>query len=322
MTERANAAPVHPRPTSDAVEVTLESLAGTDARWAVLHGEDALARGHTDSDIDLVVDRNPLSLYAELVPRLMSNGLHPIGVVVYDIGAAALFLLEADLGGRVQLDLMHDPLGHGRLGLRTAPLLEFAIDGTRWPRVSATDSRLYQAAKRVWKQDLESLSRLAAEIRPEEMSRYRYRARTVFATPQRAACVIEALEHRRLPRFTQTFEHRLLSLRRYLTRMGKPVGHWIHIDDSDESVGAVIHKALYHALPYVGAGQLGAGWGSRLAALARIAYKRRKPALIVSTGRLTGPFRPDFVLAAEDATPQAVVRAMESRTLSLLGLSN
>jgi len=321
MTERANAAPVHPRPTSDAVEVTLESLAGTGARWAVLHGEDALARGHTDSDIDLVVDRNPLSLYAELVPRLMSNGLHPIGVVVYDIGAAALFLLEADLRGRVQLDLIHDPRGHGRLGLRTDPLLESAAEGAKWPRVSSTDSRLYQAAKRVWKRDLESLSRLAAEITPEDMSLYRRRARTVFATPQRTACVIEALEHRRLPRFTQTFEHRLLSLRRYAARLAKPAGHWIHVDDVNDSVVTEIHKALQHALPYVDVGRLGADWRSRLAALVRIECKRRKPALLVSTGRLTWPFRPDVVLSRADASPQAVVRAMEHRTLRLLGLS-
>lgn len=132
----------------DAVEAMLRTGIGT----AVIHGEEELAAGRVSSDVDLVVDRPMLSVVAAARENWEQAGLWAVMAWPYDVaGTGSIFLATRDAGEGAQIDVLFDPNGAGRYGVRSGELLVRLEQGTLFPRVSKQAAAVYLLAKRLRK---------------------------------------------------------------------------------------------------------------------------------------------------------------------------
>jgi hypothetical protein len=145
----------------------LDTLASTGETYAVLHGEARIADGRGDSDIDVVVAAPPHQVVRSLAPLLASSGLSLGLVWRYDVRALASLWLTGPGPDGAQLDLLCDPEGYGKYGLRTGALLQRRVRGRFWWRLDDRAERLYLLTKRADKGDLPGLIRLL-DIEPAE----------------------------------------------------------------------------------------------------------------------------------------------------------
>ena len=67
------------------------------------------------------------------------------------------------VAGGMQLDIMYDPAGHGRYGLRTDRLLRTATAGSRYLKLCPEGEVAYLLQKRLRKQDWTVLERLMSD---------------------------------------------------------------------------------------------------------------------------------------------------------------
>jgi hypothetical protein len=139
--------------------LVLDTVASTGVPYAVLHGEDRIADGRADSDVDLVVGCPPHQVVRSLAPMLAASGLILGLVWPYDVCALTSVWLAPGPNG-VQLDLVCDPYGWGKYGLRTDALLQRRIRGRCWWRLDGRAERIYLLSKRAEKQDRPALVRL------------------------------------------------------------------------------------------------------------------------------------------------------------------
>jgi hypothetical protein len=138
----------------------LDTLASTGVPYAVLHGEDRIADGRAESDVDLAVGCPPHQVLRSLAPMLAASGLFLGLVWPYDVCALTSVWLSAPGPDGVQLDLLCDPGGDGKYGVRTDALLQRRIRGRCWWRLDGRTERLYLLSKRVEKRDGPALVRL------------------------------------------------------------------------------------------------------------------------------------------------------------------
>jgi hypothetical protein len=143
----------------------LDGLARSGVRFAVLHGEPALAAGHGVSDVDTVTSFSPERVICLARAAWAEAGLHPVMLWPYDVGAKTVFLATSDASDGVQLDLLHDPDGHGRLRLRSDSMLRAAQPGVRWPILPQRMEATYLLRKRRVKGQAEEAERLAEQLR-------------------------------------------------------------------------------------------------------------------------------------------------------------
>lgn len=143
-------------PTTDGT-LAVPLLAGLDAMgcsYAVLHNVQFVHSTDPCSDIDLIIDRDPRFVLEELSALVESDGLHLAMVWEYDAPSLGTFWLTNDGQGGVQFDLMYDPSGRGRYGLRTDRALANHRRHEEWPpRLDEMASALYQLSKRISKAD-------------------------------------------------------------------------------------------------------------------------------------------------------------------------
>ena len=135
----------------------LDILQATGLRFVVLHREAELGSNSLESDLDLAVDHPADDVIRRMVGDLKSADLHPVIRWPYDIGGAVTFFLSTEAGDHgIQVDLLHDPRGKGRYGLRTGELQKRAVSGKRYPVPDPLDERLYHCPRhfypRQWKQ--------------------------------------------------------------------------------------------------------------------------------------------------------------------------
>jgi hypothetical protein len=138
----------------------LDTLASTGVQYAVLHGEDRIADGQAESDVDVVIGSPPHQVVRSLAPLLAASGLCLGLVWPYDVCALTAIWLVAPGPDGVRLDLVCDPDGQGRYGVRTDALLHRRVRGRCWWRLDGHAERLYLLSKRAEKRDRPGTLRL------------------------------------------------------------------------------------------------------------------------------------------------------------------
>ena len=121
----------------------LSALERVGVRYALLHNESNIADGEVTSDVDLVVDRAGAEVISLLSAELRAAQLSIIAQFPYDMSATSYFICDEAAEDAVQLDLMFDPQGRGRLGIRSNFLLAEAKLGRRFCRLSDRDELIY-----------------------------------------------------------------------------------------------------------------------------------------------------------------------------------
>jgi hypothetical protein len=138
----------------------LDTLASTGLEYAVLYGEDRIAQGQPDADVDVAVAVAPQQVVRSLAPMLAASRL-VLGLVWRpDIGALTSLWLVAPGPDGAQLDLVCDPDGQGRYGLRTGALLQRRVRGRCWWRLDGPAERLCVLARCAVREDRAGLAGL------------------------------------------------------------------------------------------------------------------------------------------------------------------
>ena len=141
----------------------LDGLHASGSPYAFLHHEREAAAGVITSDVDIVVGQ---PFHETLATLRKVAGESDAGLVLvwpYDANSLSTFWMTRDLRGGVQIDLLRDPAGKGKYGLRTDVALQHCQPGQRWMTLSPPVQRLYQLSKKWDKQDTAKLHELVRD---------------------------------------------------------------------------------------------------------------------------------------------------------------
>jgi hypothetical protein len=295
----------------------LEALDGSGVRFALLHNEDRLAAGETPTDVDVIVHRPVDQALRGAVAQLHRRGLRPILVWPYDVGSLTVFLSDATANEGLQLDLLSDPAGHGKYGLRTAEVLRASVAGARWPVLDPLDALVYQLRKRSIKGQGARVAELL-ENAPFTTRDIRDRGRHILSP--HAAYQLAALLGGRGAVAPASAAAGLERMRRLVRRAVLPIGFWAHLPDpAARAVAARIAERLDRIVVRA---DVVPGPSTAAAArwyLRRVAPVRWRPGIVISVGGATPRPAPDLTVgprstgSAEELIP-AVVTAMCRRT--------
>jgi hypothetical protein len=221
--------------------VVLAAVDFAGVRWALFEAPPADFGAWGDCDI--VADDPIVDWWPEVGVRLQAVGVYPLVWSHYDVGRGdALWLWDTGDGSVFHLDVLSDPHGVGRLALATAPLLVDADSQSGFPVVDRRWQHVYRLSKDLSKRRwdrlaetgmvstgleadcLESVfgSRVATEITNELIGASSDRWRTAAPALRRARLLLRA----RRRGWTQLG---LDQLRRFWSRLSRPVGVWIHV---------------------------------------------------------------------------------------------
>ena len=137
-----------PTTSGELARACLAGLRDAGAKFAVLHDYEQLESDQI-SDVDIVVGQDPRTVIRATERCGAERGLLPIILWPYDIGGTVtLFLATPDARDGVQLDMLHDPDGVGRYGVRSEILLQFVEERPIAPVVDSAARLLYLWQKR------------------------------------------------------------------------------------------------------------------------------------------------------------------------------
>lgn len=132
----------------------LEEIEALGVAFSVLHNAEVIEQLGSISDVDILVNADPSEIIEKLTMTIDADELALVLRWRYDTGALTTFWMTPGLEDGVQLDLMHDPRGKGRYGVRTSTLHERHHQEDAWPpRLSERGSALYVFSKRLVKGD-------------------------------------------------------------------------------------------------------------------------------------------------------------------------
>ena len=286
-------------------------------RIAVLHREEEVASHAVDSDVDLCVTVEPLSIISAVAPRLRSEGILPILIFHYDRGSYSFFFSNAEGTGGAQVDLLHDPRGLARYGVRTDVLLAKSCAGARWPRVDRLDEALYVLRKRQVKGDLPSVALARDEVMAFGFANAIRRIPQVFGG--RAASGVTAALTRtdvRERRTTGLWRSRFMRPSRVLRRCG----FWVHVTgDSAQTEARQLSRRMNRLISASTVTDPSLGF---------LMNNLWRPRLVVSAGGSRVWPRPDVLLGPDDSMPEPggvtalLVASMHERVLSTFRLES
>jgi hypothetical protein len=285
----------------------LEGLLASGVDMALIHGLASLRDGSL-SDLDVVIDLPIARLLATARPSWAANGIFPVIVWPYDVGGTTVFLATHDASDGVQLDLLHDRKGSGKLGVRSQPLLAHSHRLGLIPTVDDPYRLTYLWKKRLMKRQSDRLSTLKHEALG--VDREALESASVELTGN--LLVARQLEGRMTPSRAPSSGARVVSeARRRVKRILTPIGFWIHVDDS--FVGAEVVRRFGR---FLAAARL-IGTPPRVGvkrALTEVVPVVFRPGLVVTTGSSVGT---RLVRVVEGSDPIQVsvdaVRLMTSR---------
>jgi hypothetical protein len=105
------------------------------------------------SDVDVVAAGDPLDVVHRLRRDMTTSRAAPLVLWNYDANSWTSFWFTPDLRGGVQLDVLGDPRGHGKYGLRTDVALRRRERGERYFVLDEVSACVYQLSKRTRKRD-------------------------------------------------------------------------------------------------------------------------------------------------------------------------
>ena len=287
----------------------LDTLASTGVEYAVLHGEDRIAEGRADSDVDVAVAAAPHQVVRSLAPMLAASRL-VLGLVWrYDVGALASLWLTAPGPDAAQLDLVCDPDGYGRYGVRTGALLQRRVRGRCWWRLDGPAERLYLLSRRVEREDRPGSVRLL-DIRPSERQLLARLSNQVLADWRRPR-VVRLLEGAPAPASRlPPLQVRLLRAEQLAGRAMQCIGCWLTIggDPTGEAMRAV-HGSFARVLPRTRVLD-----GAAPLVVMHAQVERRRAGLAIS--RPVPCIRPDLALTAGEPRANSRILACLARRAS------
>jgi hypothetical protein len=232
----------------------LDALVAAGVEFAVLHNEEETAAGEVTSDLDLVVAQEPRTVLSLARSWLERVGVCPVVLWDYDVGhTSTVFLATADASEGVQLDLMYDPMGHGKYGARTDRMLETRVDGVRWPTVGSLHRLAYLMRKRHVKQDEERLTALIAEARFLPTLEMETAFLETFS-PKIARSLVQIASGMASRAVPYPRGYRIRDVARRVGRIRKAAGFWVEIEGgpSPDLLNAVADR-FGRFLPVTGA---------------------------------------------------------------------
>lgn len=148
--------------------------------YALLHGAAQLQARGPISDVDVVIGNVPKVSVPVAIRIAGAVGLYPVAVWKYDVGACTLFLVTDAMEQSVQLDLLYDPHGRGKYGLRSPALLGGAYTENGLSMVSQVDETLYLLRKRIVKRDFNRAHQARVALSSHNRSAVDKRIKDVF----------------------------------------------------------------------------------------------------------------------------------------------
>ena len=278
--------------TTSAVVDALNAI-GCD--FALLNGSES-ALLDPSSDIDIVAATALPGILGALASELGRSGIYPVMTVHYDVGRGDSVWLIGPRDDFLQLDVLSDPTGIGRLAVATEEMLQSAMPGSDGVRRVPRESEVaYRIAKNLHRQRYDTLRELGGgDLDP---SRLKQAIEGVypghFSTVETAMTggdwrsARASLERaRRLTRVRRGgWSLWALIIQRWARRAADPVGFWIHFtgpagaqavdlawDRWGHGVAVRLKTQLFPLRPI-----------DRL----RIAVAIRRPCLAVTWGRLS-----------------------------------
>ena len=284
---------------------SLEGMREAGVAFALLHGLERLRQDQL-SDVDIVIAENPGAVVRRSMASWLTRGMMPVVVWPYDIGGTAtVFLATPDASEGVQLDMLHDPAGVGKYGIKSGALLASAGSSASVPTVSDIASLIYQWQKRTVKRQaarLDELTRLALAVD----------ARELLAMSEAVTGSSRAAERmlRSEPASRAGSSHPLLQGSRLAQRVVRPIGFWAHTAQAE--IGVEMARRMSRFL--VGATtqptpplvRQPAWWATAVMPI------RLRPGVFVSTGPLPRWRPPDGVLSASPTDGDAAARQLTS----------
>jgi hypothetical protein len=286
---------------------------------ALLHREADLLSGDVASDVDMAVGEPPRQLLTRSLGRLHQAGLYPVVVWEYDVGGTAtVFLSTGDASDGVQLDLLFDPEGHGKYGVRTKAMIDAARPGERWPRAEPLGELAYLIRKRQVKGDRPRMTELVEQAQSVPAAAFDEAVRTTLSDPAAGEVLAMVRDrssagHRRSPAYWT------LATQRLGRRALHPIGCWTELEgDGAEHqspalaarFGRFLLRGVASARPVGRPAQ--ARWWAR-----EVAPVRWRAGLLVSWGEKPPLISPDVLISTHgsdlSALSEKVVATMESR---------
>lgn len=250
--------------------------------------------------------------------RVGGHDLHPVVAWRYDVGGTlTAFFSTAAASDGVQLDMLHDPEGAGRYGVRSGTLLAGVRRDGRWPRLNDLEELVYLLRKRQLKgqrASMEDLLNRARLLDGRELDTVVDR----LLVPAAGSDVRRAVAGGAVTGASVSAPVALEVARRS-RRLVQPVGWWLHVGGG-EDVASAVARRFGRFLPHVTSARVPAwpllpGWWVR-----RVAPYRWRPGMCVTWGRAV-PFGPDRTDAGHDveSVSAGTVAAMERRLIARLG---
>lgn len=290
-------------------------------------GETLHQRLRQSGDLDVAVDRPLPALLTEHRPVLESAGIVPLLWSQYDIGRGdAVWLWDTTDATTLQLDVLCDPKGTGRLGVPTTALLDAAgSTGTDGWRCA------YFVSKRLQKRQWSRLATLASRCSHDADEPLR----EVFG-PQAGMVAGDLLRRgageaqwrssatalrrgrtgRRWRRNGGPVRLTVERLRRFVRRATTPVGFWAHLaGEGAQAAAEAVADTLGAALPRQEVRRVS---GPSVAATLQLRWTLLRPSLVVtysSTGEPLGARPHARVATGSTQDPvAAVATAMAARS--------
>ena len=215
----------------DVLRSTMEAFDDAGLTWALLHGSDSFGIGRP-SDLDVAIDLASPDAPTRFLSALARRDLHPLLLWPNDLRGSGLFVASTDLKQGAQIDLLVDPSGSSKYGIRTSALLSASTREDWPPRPCPADEWIYSAIKRWMKGQHERLEGLLAGP-PQGVSG---RIDEVLRS-DRAAVLRELIAGGR-PSVRQNLQWRAATSVRLASRLASPVGRWFHVVGANDLVVA------------------------------------------------------------------------------------
>ena len=298
----------------DLAAAALDALATAGIRFAVLHDEKAVALRTVSSDIDIVVGIPGRRVIESSRRVIEESGLIPVVIWPYNYGGLTVFLITRTADRGVQLDMLFDPDGRGRYGLRSEAAIRSSREGIRWPVLDRDIELAYLLRKRHLKGDSATLKELLTVARQRWQSGlpdHVEDALSSVAARQIASLVAGRLDKNAGP----GARHRIQNGPRVLNRIARPIGFWVEISGvgRDGEAQELVGK-FGNILPHVGCSPRPEAFNKNLFWWARqVAPVRWRPGLYVSTAERGSAWADLSLEAGQPGNVERLVGAMSAR---------